>query len=112
VNITYNWRFWNIRTKYSAEDKTDIVVGTNCTIIAVDDDTGNQTEFSWKCELPPPISEKIVLPYTKLTPDILQDWVISKIGPAQVDFYQEGLARDLAAMSDGPVVVSKPPWEK
>ena len=110
MTITYQWKFFEPKVQSSAEFKTDVLISIGWTLTATDEDDHN-VSFGGACDLPPPEPSTKIVPYNELTPKIVEQWVIDKIGSEQVNNLMAGLARDLAVYAAAPTKISALPWQ-
>ena len=105
--ITYDWIFNPLTVKPAEGSLTDVVITIDWRRTATDD------QYSASCyvqvSLGPPAPSDFT-PYSDLTKDQVQGWVVSVLGQDQVDAYDISLAQQIENQKNPPSIQLPPPW--
>lgn len=106
--ITYDWIFNPLTVKPAEGSLTDVVITVDWRRTATDD------QYSASCygkvSLGPPAPSDFT-PYSDLTKDQVQGWVVSVLGQDQVDAYDVSLAQQIENQKNPPSIQLPPPWD-
>lgn len=107
MEINYNWNFNPLECYPTASGETDVVFLVHWQLYA---STGSYQASAIGTQTVPLPSGSVFIPYEDLTKDVVQGWVETAMGPAQVAAYTASLAQQIQNQINPPTVLLPAPW--
>lgn len=107
MEITYTWNFNPLECYPTSSGETDVVFLVHWQLYA---NTGSYNASCIGTQNVPLPSGSVFIPFEQLTKDVVQGWVETAMGPAQVGAMTASLATQIANQINPPVLILSAPW--